>query len=50
MDKLFIVIPAYNEETNIRRTIDEWYPIVEKYIGVGSCNSINRLFRKKSRL
>ena len=31
MDKLFIVIPAYNEETNIRRTIDEWYPIVEKY-------------------
>ena len=35
MDKLFIVIPAYNEETNIRRTIDEWYPIVEKYNGDG---------------
>ncbi|MBQ9549204.1 MAG: glycosyltransferase family 2 protein [Lachnospiraceae bacterium] len=26
-DKLYIVIPAYNEEANIRRVVDEWYPI-----------------------
>ncbi len=33
MDKLYIVIPAYNEEENIRDVIDDWYPIVEKYNG-----------------
>ena len=26
-DKLYIVIPAYNEEANIGRVVDEWYPI-----------------------
>lgn len=26
-DKLYIIIPAYNEEANIRRVVDEWYPI-----------------------
>ena len=35
MDKLYIVIPAYNEEENIQQVIDEWYPIVEKYNGAG---------------
>ncbi len=35
MDKLYIVIPAYNEEANIERVINDWYPIVEK-IGNGS--------------
>lgn len=30
MDKLFIVIPAYNESETIRDVINEWYPIVEK--------------------
>ena len=35
MDKLYIVIPAYNEEANILQVIDEWYPIVEKYHGNG---------------
>ena len=35
MDKLYIVIPAYNEEANIDRVIKDWYPIVEK-IGNGS--------------
>lgn len=30
-NKLYIVIPAYNEEENIKSVIDDWYPIVEKY-------------------
>lgn len=35
MDKLYIVIPAYNEEENIGAVIRDWYPIIEK-IGNGS--------------
>jgi len=35
MDKLYIVIPAYNEEENIDEVINDWYPIVQK-IGNGS--------------
>ena len=29
MDKLFIVMPAYNEEANIRQVVSDWYPMVE---------------------
>ena len=29
-DKLFIVIPAYNEELNIEKVVADWYEIVEK--------------------
>lgn len=39
MDKLFIIIPAYNEEANIRQVIDDWYPVVERH----SCNQQSRL-------
>jgi glycosyltransferase involved in cell wall biosynthesis len=35
VDKLYIVIPAYNEEANIDEVIKSWYPIVEK-VGNGS--------------
>lgn len=35
MDKLYLIIPAYNEESNIKAVIKDWYPIVEK-IGNGS--------------
>ncbi|MGN0164650.1 MAG: glycosyltransferase family 2 protein [Lachnospiraceae bacterium] len=31
MDKLYIVIPAYNEESNIKNVVEEWYPVVKKY-------------------
>lgn len=27
-DKLYIVIPAYNEEANIKQVVEEWYPVV----------------------
>ena len=30
-EKLIIIIPAYNEEENIKEVINDWYPIVEKY-------------------
>ncbi len=30
MDKLYIVIPAYNEEETIEDVIKDWYPVVEK--------------------
>jgi dolichol-phosphate mannosyltransferase len=33
MDSLYIVIPAYNEEENISKLIDEWYPIVKRHNG-----------------
>ena len=35
VDKLYIIIPAYNESENINRVIDEWYPVVEKHSGCG---------------
>lgn len=30
-DKLYIVIPAYNEEENIEKVISDWYSVVERY-------------------
>lgn len=35
MDKLYLIMPAYNEEANIEKVVEEWYPIVEKYSGDG---------------
>ena len=29
MDTLYIVMPAYNEEANIKGVVDQWYPILE---------------------
>ena len=31
MLKTLVVIPAYNEAENIGRTIDQWYPVVERH-------------------
>ncbi|MBQ8185104.1 MAG: glycosyltransferase family 2 protein [Lachnospiraceae bacterium] len=33
MDKLYLIMPAYNEEANIEQVISEWYPVVEKIGG-----------------
>ncbi len=30
MEKLYIVIPAYNEQDNIEEVVKDWYPVVEK--------------------
>lgn len=30
-DKLYIVIPAYNEQDNIQKVLNDWYPVVENY-------------------
>ncbi len=35
MDKLFVVIPAYNERDNIEQVVNDWYPIVDG-LGNGS--------------
>ena len=40
MDKLYIVIPAYNEEANIQKTIQQWYPIIEKHSGGGASKMV----------
>lgn len=40
MEKLYIVMPAYNEEETIEQVIKEWYPIIEKYNGNGKSRLI----------
>ena len=30
-NSLYIVIPAYNEQDNIRQVVNDWYPVVEEY-------------------
>lgn len=29
MDKLYVVMPAYNEEETIRSVVEEWYPVLD---------------------
>ncbi|MBQ3104995.1 MAG: glycosyltransferase family 2 protein [Lachnospiraceae bacterium] len=36
MDKLYMVIPAYNEEANIGTVVGEWYAVLEKLIAEGA--------------
>ena len=32
MDKVYFIIPAYNEEENIKAVIKEWYVVIEKLV------------------
>ncbi len=40
MDRLYIVIPAYNEEENIEKVVDDWYPVVEAHNQEGNSRLI----------
>lgn len=31
MEKLYIIIPAYNEQDNLKALIKDWYPIIEQH-------------------
>lgn len=31
MDKLYIVIPAYNESENLVKLVEDWYPVIESH-------------------
>ena len=31
MDRLYIIIPAYNEQDNLKALIKDWYPIIEQH-------------------
>ena len=35
-ETLYIVMPAYNEEANIKATLDAWYPVIEKHNKTGN--------------
>ena len=35
MEKLFIVMPAYNEQDNIADTLAAWYPVIERHAANG---------------
>ena len=36
MNSLYIIIPAYNEEENIEKVLEGWYPIIEEHHGDGN--------------
>lgn len=40
MDKLYVVIPAYNESENIKSLINDWYPIVANHNNNGDSRLI----------
>lgn len=35
-ERLYVIIPAYNESENIVELINEWYPVVERHNGNGT--------------
>ena len=51
MSSLYIVIPAYNESENIEKTIDQWYPVVERHNDEGnSRHYYNRSYHIRNRI
>ena len=41
MEKLYIVIPAYNEQDTIKKVIDDWYPVVDRIGGESKLVIVN---------
>lgn len=39
MEKFYFVMPAYNEEANIAKTIEQWYTLVEKINQIDDCEA-----------
>lgn len=35
MEKIYFVMPAYNEAENIKSVVEQWYPVVEKLLQGG---------------
>lgn len=40
MEKFYFVMPAYNESENIKETILQWYPLIEKINQVEGCQAV----------
>ena len=39
MDKIYFVMPAYNEAENIEETVKQWYPVIEKLSEEGAISA-----------
>lgn len=40
MERFYFVMPAYNESENIKETIMQWYPVIEKINKMEDCEAV----------
>lgn len=40
MEKIYFVMPAYNESENIKETVLQWYPVIEKINKMDDCKAV----------
>lgn len=40
MEKIYFVMPAYNESENIKETVQQWYPVIEKINEMDDCEAV----------
>lgn len=40
MEKIYFVMPAYNESENIKGTVEQWYPVIEKINKMEDCEAV----------